>query len=62
MTTNETGPTPVTINTYASPESPSDFVTAGTGISVESVNGDSGLLTPGTYDLTLRSEHGTEVA
>ncbi|RLM72241.1 PGF-CTERM sorting domain-containing protein [Halorubrum sp. Atlit-8R] len=62
LTTNDTGPTPVTINTYASPESPSDFVTAGTGISVESVNGNSGSLTPGMYDLTLRSEHGTEVA
>ncbi|WP_240471159.1 hypothetical protein [Halorubrum tropicale] len=62
LTTNKTGPTPVTINTYASTESPSDFVTAGTGIGVESVNGDSGSLTPGTYDLTLRSEHGTEVA
>ncbi|QKG94110.1 PGF-CTERM sorting domain-containing protein [Halorubrum salinarum] len=62
LTTNETGPTPVTINTYASPESPSNFVTTGTGISVESVSGDTGLLTPGTYDLTLRSEHGTEVA
>ncbi|RLM72727.1 hypothetical protein DVK07_06460 [Halorubrum sp. Atlit-26R] len=62
MTTTETSPTPVTLNTYASPESPSKFVTTGSGIDVESVTGDTAPLSPGTYDLTLRSEHGTEVA
>ncbi|WP_096396122.1 hypothetical protein [Halorubrum trapanicum] len=62
MTTTETGPTPVTVNTYVSPESPSEFVTTGSGIGVESVTGDTAPLSPGTYDLTLRSEHGTEVA
>ncbi|WP_424016091.1 hypothetical protein ACOZ35_00905 [Halorubrum xinjiangense] len=62
MTTTETGPTPVTLNTYASPESPSEFVTTGSGIGVESVTGDTAPLSPGTYNLTLRSEHGTEVA
>jgi PGF-CTERM protein len=62
LTTTETGPTPVRINTYASPESPSEFVTTGTGVSVESVTGDVDSLRPGTYDLTLSSEHGTEVA
>ncbi|TKX55358.1 hypothetical protein EXE44_16405, partial [Halorubrum sp. SS7] len=62
LTTSETGPTPVTINAYASPASPSDFVTTGPGISVDSVTGDTDPLSPGSYDLTLRSEHGTEVA
>ncbi|EMA62248.1 hypothetical protein C470_04671 [Halorubrum distributum JCM 13561] len=52
----------MTVNTYASPESPSNFVTTGSGIDVESVTGDTAPLSPGTYDLTLRSEHGTEVA
>ncbi|PHQ46060.1 hypothetical protein DJ68_09395, partial [Halorubrum sp. C3] len=52
----------MTVNTYASPESPSKFVTTGSGIDVESVTGDTAPLPPGTYDLTLRSEHGTEVA
>ncbi|OYR85955.1 hypothetical protein DJ71_07050, partial [Halorubrum sp. E3] len=52
----------MTVNTYASPESPSKFVTTGSGIDVESVTGDTAPLSPGTYDLTLRSEHGTEVA
>jgi PGF-CTERM protein len=61
LTTSKTGPTPVTINTYASPGSPSEFVTTDTGVSVESVTGDADSLTPGTYDLTLRSEHGPEV-
>ncbi|MYL17542.1 hypothetical protein GLW36_12935 [Halorubrum terrestre] len=51
----------MTVNTYASPESPSEFVTTGSGIDVESVTGDTAPLSPGTYDLTLRSEHGTEV-
>ncbi|WP_423998130.1 hypothetical protein [Halorubrum trapanicum] len=62
LTTTETSPTPVTLNTYASPESPSKFVTTGSGIDVESVTGDTAPLSPGTYNITLRSEHGTEVA
>ena len=62
LTTSDTGPTPVTINTYASPESPSDFVTTGPGVDVESVTGSVDSLSPGTYELTLRSEHGTAVA
>lgn len=61
LTTTDRGPTSVTLNTYASPASP-EFVTAGSGVSVESVTGDIGPLSPGTYDLTLRSEYGAEVA
>ncbi|MGM0448475.1 MAG: hypothetical protein ACQERM_09545, partial [Methanobacteriota archaeon] len=62
LNTSERGPSPVTFNTYASPSSPSEFVATGSGVSVESVTGPTGPLSPGTYDLTLRSEHGTEVA
>jgi hypothetical protein len=56
------GPTPVSVNTYASPDAPSEFVTAGSGVSVESVTGETDPLSPGTYNLTLRSEHGAEIA
>ncbi|GAA0719212.1 hypothetical protein GCM10009060_09850 [Halorubrum trapanicum] len=62
LTTTDTGPTPISINTYASPDSPSEFVTTGPGVSVDSVTGSTDPLPPGTYDLTLRSEHGTAVA
>jgi len=62
LTTTDTGPTPITINTYASPESPSEFVTTGSGVSVESITGNTDRISPGTYDVTLRSEHGTAVA
>lgn len=61
LTTSDTGPTPISINTYASPSSPADFVTTGSGITVDSVSGDLSPLSPGTYTLTLRSEHGTAV-
>ena len=61
LTTSDRGPTPVTLNTYASPDSPSKFVETGTGVSVESITGDTDPLPPGTYDLTLRSGHGSEV-
>ncbi|SFR39681.1 hypothetical protein SAMN04487937_1848 [Halorubrum sodomense] len=50
------------MNAYASPASPSDFVTTGPGISVDSVTGDTDPLSPGSYDLTLRSEYGAAVA
>ena len=62
LTTNGTGPTPVTINTYASPDVPSEFVETGSGVSVDSITGATGPLSPGTYNLTLRSKHGAEVA
>ncbi|WP_321163623.1 MULTISPECIES: hypothetical protein [Halorubrum] len=62
LTTTDTGPTPITINTYASPESPSEFVSTGPDISVESITGDLDSVSPGTYDVTLRSKHGTAVA
>ena len=62
LSTTDTGPTPVTINTYASADSPSDFVTTGSGASVDSVTGNLSSISPGTYDLTLRSKHGTAVA
>ncbi|MDB9302146.1 hypothetical protein PN417_14530 [Halorubrum ezzemoulense] len=61
MTTTDTGPTPVSVNTYASPNS-SAFVTTGSGVDIESVTGHTDPLSPGTYNLTLRSEHGTETA
>ena len=61
LKTSDRGPTPVRLNTYATPESPSEFVSTGSGVSVESVEGDTDHLSPGTYDLTLRSEHGTAV-
>lgn len=61
LTTTDTGPSPISINTYASPASPSEFVTTGSGISVDSVSGNLTPLSPGTYTLTLRSEHGTAV-
>jgi len=59
FTTTDTGPTPITINTYASPESPSGFVTTGSDVSIESIAGDTDSISPGTYDITVRSEHGT---
>jgi hypothetical protein len=62
LTTTDTGPTPVSVNTYASPDAPSEFVTTGSGVSVESVTGETDPLSPGTYNLTLRSEHGAEIA
>ena len=52
----------MTINTYASPDSASEFVTTGSGVSVESVTGNLSSISPGTYNLTLRSKHGTAVA
>ncbi|PSQ56724.1 hypothetical protein BRD22_04730 [Halobacteriales archaeon SW_8_68_21] len=52
----------MTINTYASPESPSEFVTTGPDVSVESIAGDADQISSGTYDITLRSEHGTAAA
>ena len=61
LKTTDTGPTPISINTYAPPSSPADFVTTGSGITVDSVSGDLSPLSPGTYNLTLRSEHGTAV-
>ncbi|WP_198943837.1 hypothetical protein [Halorubrum sp. SD683] len=61
MTTTDTGPTPVSVNTYASPNS-SAFVTTGSGVDIESVTGHTDPLSPGTYNLTLRSKHGTETA
>lgn len=62
LTTTDTGPTPVTINTYASPASPSEFVLTGPDVSVESISGNTDPISPGTYDVKLRSEHGTAVA
>ncbi|MEZ3164651.1 hypothetical protein ABNG03_12475 [Halorubrum sp. RMP-47] len=61
LKTSNNGPTPVRLNTYATPGSPSEFVSTGPGVSVESVEGDTSHLSPGTYNLTLRSEHGTAV-